>query len=401
MPDSDTICRWMPAPEGAAAALGKAPSGVAADAADGAAGLQQQGAPRRQCCCVSRRRVPDPAHGSQPGFDDDEDDELMRSADALAAAFQYFAADAWRLRRDAKQVAAAAATRGAAGDSLARSGATPNGHDELTRETLPGRPSAPPLLLQLLQRGAVSFTCLPTVVIAGAQKAGTTALLGYLLLHPQFLAPPLYKELHHLDKDDRFYGRPATARAARSGRDSEGTSAGSGGHNGNFATSLLRSAATGHSAAELPHTGDASPQGHSQPGRDAVRGPPSSGLARYLHLLPDYYGAFRASLQQAEQRRLEQRNEPLQTVPRHMATGGQQASRSDADVVSLGSDPPSAVPAAAPLESFATFVGAHITGDASPSYALGTNTARRIAVALPEARVVMLLRDPAERAYSE
>jgi len=406
--DSDIICRWMPAPDEAVAAPGTAPSRVAAG---NAAGLQQQNAPRRQCCCVSRRRASDP--GSP--IDDDEDDELMRSADALAAAFQYFAADAWRLRRGAELAAAAAATRRVADDSLAPGAASLVGHVGQTGDSLSGRPSAPSLLLQLLQRGAISFTCLPTVVIAGAQKAGTTALLGYLLLHPQFLAPPLYKELHHLDKDDRFYGSSAPARAAPSGRalGDSGTRGGgkSGEKQASLQASLLRTAATRHGSAEGSHADDALPQGHSQQKAtgDAIGGAPASGLARYLHLLPDYYREYSASLQRAEQQRhlllatqqrRKQPGEPPQMAPRQVAASGHQASRSEADIFSANSIL-SGIPAAALPESFSTFVGAHITGDASPSYALGTDTARRIAVALPEARVVMLLRDPAERAYSE
>eukprot|EP00041_Stephanoeca_diplocostata_P018313 m.382686 g.382686 ORF g.382686 m.382686 type:complete len:546 (+) comp20975_c0_seq3:164-1801(+) len=41
--------------------------------------------------------------------------------------------------------------------------------------------------------------CLPSFVIIGAQKSGSTALLGYMLLHPAFGAP-LKKELHFFDK---------------------------------------------------------------------------------------------------------------------------------------------------------------------------------------------------------
>jgi hypothetical protein len=40
--------------------------------------------------------------------------------------------------------------------------------------------------------------CLPHFVIAGAQKAGTTALFGHFLLRPDF-APPLRKETHYFD----------------------------------------------------------------------------------------------------------------------------------------------------------------------------------------------------------
>ena len=45
---------------------------------------------------------------------------------------------------------------------------------------------------------AGAWRCLPHVIIAGAQKSGSTALFGYLTLHPQFV-PPSRKELHSFD----------------------------------------------------------------------------------------------------------------------------------------------------------------------------------------------------------
>ena len=49
------------------------------------------------------------------------------------------------------------------------------------------------------------------------------------------------------------------------------------------------------------------------------------------------------------------------------------------------------------------FLGSRATADVTPSYALGTRTAARIAAALPplSTRVLVVLRDPLARAYSE
>jgi hypothetical protein len=45
--------------------------------------------------------------------------------------------------------------------------------------------------------------CLPSVLIAGAQKSGTTALVAYLSLHPQFV-PTRKKEQHFFDIDKHY-----------------------------------------------------------------------------------------------------------------------------------------------------------------------------------------------------
>lgn len=45
--------------------------------------------------------------------------------------------------------------------------------------------------------------CLPHVIIAGAQKSGSTALFGYLLFHPNF-AKPSRKEVHAFDNRFRW-----------------------------------------------------------------------------------------------------------------------------------------------------------------------------------------------------
>jgi hypothetical protein len=45
-----------------------------------------------------------------------------------------------------------------------------------------------------------SGRAMPDFIVAGAQKAGTTSLFGYLAGHPQ-CAPPLHKEVHYFDKN--------------------------------------------------------------------------------------------------------------------------------------------------------------------------------------------------------
>jgi hypothetical protein len=49
-----------------------------------------------------------------------------------------------------------------------------------------------------------SIFCIPTLIIAGAQKAGTTAIHSYLLFLRHYLQPPKYKELHMFDNDKNF-----------------------------------------------------------------------------------------------------------------------------------------------------------------------------------------------------
>ena len=110
-----------------------------------------------------------------------------------------------------------------------------------------------------------SFVCLPSLLIAGAQKSGSTALTGYLLTHPNFAAS-VRKEVHYFD---RYHER---------------------------------------------------------------------GLEWYLTYMP-------------------------------------------------------------PTDEGGT--AAQVTGEASPAYMLGTATAARMAAALPQGRVAVLLREPAARAYSE
>jgi hypothetical protein len=52
-------------------------------------------------------------------------------------------------------------------------------------------------------RNATALSCLPNLVILGSQKAGTTALHSYLMLHPQIRSPQR-KELHTFDIDSNY-----------------------------------------------------------------------------------------------------------------------------------------------------------------------------------------------------
>lgn len=148
--------------------------------------------------------------------------------------------------------------------------------------------------------GEPQFTCLPTLVIAGAQKAGTTALVGYLLYHPEVRISKR-KELHIFDQGRHF-------------RVEEGGGSLTG-----------RVASDWHGRTHLIT---------------------AAGLQALLRVLP--------SLPYPQSR-------------------------------SHGSLP------------YTPF----ITVDASPSYVLGTETAARIYATMPNAQVLVLLRDPVARAYSE
>lgn len=52
-----------------------------------------------------------------------------------------------------------------------------------------------------------TWHCLPRVIIAGAQKSGSTALYGYLTLHPNF-SPARRKELHAFEAASRWRDKP-------------------------------------------------------------------------------------------------------------------------------------------------------------------------------------------------
>jgi hypothetical protein len=45
--------------------------------------------------------------------------------------------------------------------------------------------------------------CLPSFVVIGVQKSGTTALVGFMITHPNFM-PPINKEIHWLDQARTF-----------------------------------------------------------------------------------------------------------------------------------------------------------------------------------------------------
>lgn len=52
--------------------------------------------------------------------------------------------------------------------------------------------------------------CFPNIIIAGAQKSGSTALFSYMLFHPQF-APASRKDVHILDKPVMWKHEPVHA----------------------------------------------------------------------------------------------------------------------------------------------------------------------------------------------
>jgi hypothetical protein len=126
------------------------------------------------------------------------------------------------------------------------------------------------------------YTCFPSVVIAGSQKSGTTALFGYLLHHPNF-QPSIRKEVHYFDRNSR------------------------------------------------------------------------KGLPWYLRNMP-----------------------ALPTPP----------------LISESDSPQE-------WSDWRKYVGTHIVGEASPSYILGVGIAANIKRVLPHAKVIVMLRDPVHRTYSE
>jgi hypothetical protein len=126
------------------------------------------------------------------------------------------------------------------------------------------------------------YTCFPSVIIAGSQKSGTTALFGYLLHHPNF-QPSIRKEVHYFDRNTR------------------------------------------------------------------------RGLPWYL------------------------RNMPALPAP---------PASPEKDTPEEWSD-------------WRRYVSTHIVGEASPSYVLGVGIASNIKRVLPHAKVIVMLRDPVHRTYSE
>jgi hypothetical protein len=54
-------------------------------------------------------------------------------------------------------------------------------------------------------------TCLPSLVVMGAQKSGSTALFGYFLFHPQ-ISPAKRKEVHFFDRSFRASPQRADAK---------------------------------------------------------------------------------------------------------------------------------------------------------------------------------------------
>lgn len=149
---------------------------------------------------------------------------------------------------------------------------------------------------------SVALRCLPSFVVVGAQKAGTTALMGYTLFHPAF-APPRLKEAHFFDK--------------------------------------------GFQSVSVEET------------RLSALGPPET------HLVHRYVGIF----------------PPLPVTPT--------------------TDTNSRSPHAAAFPPSTPATAGQLTGEATPSYILSAVYLRRLRTLLPDARLVLLLRDPVDRAWSE
>lgn len=126
------------------------------------------------------------------------------------------------------------------------------------------------------------YTCFPSVIIAGSQKSGTTALFGYLLHHPNF-QPSIRKEVHYFDRNAR------------------------------------------------------------------------KGLPWYLRNMP----ALPAPPKGTEKKTPEE------------------------------------------WDDWRRYVSTHIVGEASPSYVLGVGIASSIKRVLPHSKVIVMLRDPVQRTYSE
>lgn len=226
---------------------------------------------------------------------------------------------------------------------------------------------------------ASAFTCLPSLVVIGAQKSGTTALLGYLLLHPSIL-PPVLKELHFFDKARRYFPTDGTSNQPPASPSSDRQLRGQ--------TVMRQPGSALRSSLGMPVPAAGSPTGAAE-GHRSVRDVlqaagmvlPRSGLLQYLGDQPDYLSAWAA--QRAE-------------------TGDSTVTVTSAVAAAAGSGslPDLRMRRALPAGLLA-FAARHITIDVTPSYALGTDTARRIAKALPAARVLFLARNPVERAHSE
>jgi hypothetical protein len=171
------------------------------------------------------------------------------------------------------------------------------------------------------------FTCFPSVVVAGVQKAGTTALFGYLLHHPHFL-PAAKKELHFFDRN--FHRGPAW---------------------------LLR---------QMP----------------ALPLPPGHAREESLRM---QVGGHNMSSNQVE--------EP--------PGSGEAGDEVVDDSPKLARNAPSTEGGEGERDEWFRFISTHVTGEATPSYVLGVDTPANMQTHLPHARVVVILRDPVDRAYSE
>ena len=192
---------------------------------------------------------------------------------------------------------------------------------------------------------APPFTCLPSLVIVGAQKSGSTALFSFFLRHPQ-VRPALRKELHFFDRT-----------------------------NGAIDTLLSR-------FPEWPDKREASIANSSSSSSDSSsRNDEPRG--RSLRPLQKF------QLQQQQQLQLGDESSSSRS-------GGDASSDSTWRALVTAGVPDT------PLERLRMqYASSHVAIDATPSYMLGVGTAKRIKDMLPFALAIAILRDPVSRAYSE
>eukprot|EP01138_Halocafeteria_seosinensis_P011296 gb/GECG01011539.1/.p1 GENE.gb/GECG01011539.1/~~gb/GECG01011539.1/.p1 ORF type:complete len:642 (+),score=57.98 gb/GECG01011539.1/:1-1926(+) len=154
------------------------------------------------------------------------------------------------------------------------------------------------------------FTCLPEAVVIGAQKSGSTALAGYLAMHPNVI-PPRKKELHFFDS--RAFRRKT--------------------------------------------------------------------MANYLDFLPPFPESVQSTMHDSNWVR--RWNEYVQNVT---VRKSQQTSSDDLS---------------ATLHQNVDKATNFITFEATPAYILGVPTPERMHAYIPAAKLLLILRDPVDRAYSE
>ena len=100
------------------------------------------------------------------------------------------------------------------------------------------------------------FTCLPSLVIVGAQKSGSTALFSHLLAHPQ-VRPALRKELHYFDRYTTPFIDWYLARFPEWPDERGGGACGNGGNSGGGGSVNCAGAGAGPAAADEERLGAA------------------------------------------------------------------------------------------------------------------------------------------------